>query len=238
MINFAQSRIDRSTVRSVTSPSLITAEGAPLIADSTPGLDNGVAISAGAAGEVFVGISISQQRSLIVMSFVEEIVVASDGTFSLSHNSYNSSLQRFSILTGVTEGTALVSTASPSVAQFYPVSASTKNFITNTANAGLKIRAYYRFSPTLAQAQMLQGDTLPGGDSGLLLNTVGVIIAGDVYTTEFDPSVNWNGALTTLSLGAGGLFTLGGSGVTPANVRVISRPSAGSPFLGLSIMNG
>jgi len=238
MIIFSATRVDRSVPRNVTSPSLITAEGVPLIADNTPGLDNGVAQAAGASGEVFVGISISQQRSLSVISTVDEVVVASDGTFSLNHNSYNSGLQRFAILTGTTEGAALTSNSSPSTSQFYPVSSSTINFITNTGNAGKTIRAYYRYSPTAVQAQMLQGDVLPGGDAGLILNQVGVIVAGDISTTEFDPSVNWNGSLATLALGSG-LFTLGGGGTTLLpNVRVIHRPTANEPWLGLSLNNG
>jgi hypothetical protein len=115
-----------------------------------------------------------------------------------------------------------------------------KTLTCNTGDAGKTIRIQYRFAPTLAQAQFFQGDIIPGGDSGHLLGTVGIIIAGDVFTTEFDPAVDWNAvatAGTALTIGAGGIVTTGGSGGA-IDARVISVPSAGSPYLGLSVDNG
>ena len=239
MINFAALRIAQSVSRAVTSPLLITAEGQALVADDA--LGNGVALAGGGATEKFVGISISQQRSLSVMSHVEEITVAADGTFSTSFVSLSLALERFAIVTaGVEAATALDMTpATPGAPTILEADyLGVKAYKTHVSNAGKTVRAYYRYAPTLAQAQAIQGDVLPGGDSGVLLNLVGVITQGDVYTTEFDPSVNWAGSTADLRLKAGGLFTLGGSGAAPANVRVISRPTSTSPFLGLAVNNG
>lgn len=238
MINFQKSRIAESVPRAVASPALITAEGQPLIADSS--IEGGVAPSAGAAGEVFVGISYSQQKSLLAVSTVNEVIIASDGTFSLPYARISNTNCRFDLIAANGVATNLALTAatpgSPSATESEPVGGSNQNFKTNVSNAGKTLRAAFRFSPTAAQSQMLQGDVHPGGDSSYLLNSVGVILRGDVYTTEFDASADWS-ANTALKLSTTGLFTNTGSGVTVPNARVIARPTATTPFLGISLGN-
>lgn len=239
MIFFPKTRIHSGVTRSVNNAQLITAEGQPLVADNS--LENGVAPCSGSSSEVFVGVSYSQQRSVNAMANIEDIVVAEDGTFSLSFARNSASNCRFALLDANGDETALALTAatpgSPTTGEIEPVSASSINFHTHADNAGKTIRAYYRYAPTNVQSQMLQGDVLPGGDSGLIVNTVGVIVAGDVYTTEFDANVDWK-AGGTLKVSATGLFTLGGSGTVATGARVISVPTAAQPYLGISLNHG
>lgn len=240
MIHFQKTRIDRSVSRQVANATLITAEGAPLIASSA--VEGGVTVSAGSASEVFVGISYSQQKSLLGVSTVEEIVVDAQGRFSLA-NPRLGTTWRPTILAANGSGaeTLLDDTpavpGSPAAGEVEAFSGSSQIFQTNVSNAGRTVRVYYRYAPTAVQAQMLQGDVHPGGDSGYILNAVGVILAGDVYTDQFDPTVDWV-AGGVLKVTAANLFTIGGSGPTATGARIIATPTAASPYLGISLNNG
>lgn len=236
MINFSFSRFDRSTTRSTAPSTVIVAEGSALVVDST--INNGVAPSQGAAGELFSGISISQQLSLYAFPQIDSVVVAANGTFSTTFTALSGTIRVVDLTQGPDTALAVVASA-PTTAQYMPVSGSSTQYSTNTANAGHTLQIFYRFAPTAAQSNGLQGTVLPGGDSGALINTVGVVIAGDVYTSEYDTSADWlaTGNLT-VRLGANGLFTTSGTGVIVPNCRVVARPTANDPFLGLSILNG
>lgn len=235
MINFGFSRFDRSTIRSVSPSTLITAEGAPLVVDPT--IDNGVKVTAGAAGEQFAGVSISQQLNILQFPQLDSVVVSSTGTFSTTFTPIAGTIRVVDLTQGADVALTAVGSA-PTTAQYAPGTGA-NNYITNTGNAGHTLTIYYRFAPTVAQAQAIQGTILPGGDSGALLNTVGVVIAGDVYTSEYDTSADWLAAgPLVLYLGANGLFTTTSGGVAVPNARVIARPTANNPFLGVSILNG
>lgn len=239
MILFSKTRVDRSVTRSVNNATLITAEGAPLVGDLAT--ENGVAASAGGGSEVFVGISLSQQKSILSAATVEEVIVGSDGRFSLS-NARQGSAWRPTLLHATTGAETLLddtpgTPGSPTAGEVEAVAGSTTLYQTNVSLSGRTVRVYYRYSPTAIQAQMLQGDVLPGGDSGYILNTVGVIIAGDVYTSEYDTTVDWvTGGV--LKINASNQFTIGGSGPTATGARIISKPTAASPFLGIALNNG
>lgn len=240
MLNANKSRYERVIQRPVSNATLITAEGQALVADPTVD-GGGVSASAGSGSEVFVGISYSQQRSLNAISYVEEVIVASDGKFSLGNVSTGAAFRKFWLksVDGLSQSALALTAAapgSPTIGETEHASGQ-QNFTTNVGLAGRTIVAQYRFAPSAVQAQMIQGDVLPGGDSGLILNSVGVITVGDVYTTEFDPAADWpaGGVLRT---NAAGLFTLGGSGPICTGARMISKPNAASPFLGISLSNG
>lgn len=236
MINFAATRIDRSVARAVAPAAMVLQEGQALVADLTA--EGGVAPSAGASGEQFVGVSLSQQRTLSAFPAVEEFTVpATPYTVTLAHTpiaatmaveTIDASGNKVAAYTVITSGT-VATTQAKSVAD-------TVAFYSDAA--GLLVRIRYRWAPTAVQAQMLQGDVLPGGDVGAILNSVGVIVAGDVYTSEYDTSVDWDQAAPAIKTGANGLFTIGGSGAALTNARVISRPSTASPYLGIALNNG
>lgn len=235
MLNFNNTRIDRSVSRSVDPSTLVTTEGAVIVRSGT-----NVKTGTGAAGETFLGFSYSQQNSPTSIPQVESFVVPASGIMTLTGAPTSSAATKawFVAADGsLTDVTHDADDLNPAAGSYAVVA---KTLTCNTADAGKTIRIQYRFAPTVAQAQFLQGGVLPGGDSGQLLGTVGIILAGDVFTTEFDPSVDWAdvaAAGTALTIGAGGVVTTGGAGGAVA-ARVISIPSAGSPYLGLSVDNG
>jgi hypothetical protein len=227
MLNFAQSKIMDSTERPVATGSTVTAEGAALVNDAANG---GVKLATGAATDQFVGVSLSQQLTLLSLPAVEEITVPSTSTYTvtLAHTPTGGTL----LVELAVAGTDLAAGNPATTAMEYSVSGAVLTF--NVAQAGAAIRVAYRYAPTTVQARTIQGDVPPGGAASLSIGTVGVITKGDIMTTEFDTTVNWGtvSGTTPIKLSSGGLFTIGGSGVSvPAHVT--SLPSVDSPFLGL-----
>lgn len=100
----------------------------------------------------------------------------------------------------------------------------------------------YRTPLTVAEAQTLYGDAYPGVRANAMHGTGGIILHGEVFTDQFDTSINW-AALDTIAAGevvragANGRFTAGSTGGASCagTVHVIEAPSVGKPFLGLYI---
>lgn len=230
MLNFNFCRFDRQTSRSVAPSTLITAEGTPLVADNT--VVNGVKPATGAAGEIFVGVTFSQQLTILAFPYVEDLVPNASNQFTLAHAPSSGTLR---ILDTTTSTPQTAGTPGTTANQY---SISGQVVTVNSAQGTDTMRCWYRYVPTTVEARSLQGDTLPGGAADLVLNTVGVVVAGDVYTTEYDSTVDWTAANIVVKLGANGLFTIGGSGGTATGVRVISPPTPDNPYLGLAVSNG
>jgi len=236
MINFNFSRFDRSTTRAVNPANLIAVEGAPLVVDNS--VDNGVKVTIGGAGEIFAGVSISQQNTLTQSGYVDQLT-SSSGATPIANLTYPLATATAVYIFDNTTSVSLTPqiAASPATG-FVQVAAGSTLLTFNAAQAGNSVTVYYRYNLTAAQSVGLQGTILPGGDSGAILNVVGVLIAGDIYTDQWDASVAWTTNPVVVTLGTTGLFTVGGSGIKVPNGRVIHAPTSDDPFLGLSIDNG
>jgi len=217
--------ITDSVERPVAAGYTVSAEGQALVADTTDGVF-GVKPSTGASGEKFAGVALSQQLTLEYLPIVEEFVVAEDEiTVTLSHTPVGGTLRVLG------NGSALAVGTPAGDATKYSISGSV--ITVNTALKGKSVVVAYRYAPTVIEAKTIQGDIPPGGAASLTLNSVGVIRRGDIFTSEYDTSVDWTGD-PDVALGANGLFTVGGSG-TEINAVVIQVPSATDPFLGLEL---
>lgn len=234
MINFNFSRFDRSTTRAVNPANLISVEGAPLVVDNS--VDNGVKVSVGGASEIWSGVSISQQNTITQSAFVD-LLTASTGATPTTNTTYPLAASTAVYVYDTTSSSALAIVTSAPASGQVEVAAGSTLLTFNTAQAGHNVTVYYRYNTTAAQSQGLQGTILPGGDSGAILNVVGVLIAGDIYTDQWDASVSWAANPVAVKLSAAGLFTVGGSGITVPG-RVIHAPTSDDPFLGLSVYNG
>ena len=100
----------------------------------------------------------------------------------------------------------------------------------------------YRTAMTVAEAQTLYGDAYPGVRANAMMGNGGLILHGEVFTDQFDTSINWNALDTVataevLRAGANGRFTAGSTGGASlaGTAHVIEAPSVGKPFLGLYI---
>lgn len=224
MLYFPNTRQYVSVELPVAPGSQVTAEGSALVADTTAGVF-GVKPSTGGAGDNFVGVSVSQQMTLNFMSKVEEFVHPAGNTFTLARTPAASTLSVYNLTTG-----AVV----PAGAGGWTLAG--RVLTLDAATLGNTLAATYRFAPTAIEARSIQGDVYPGGPAGAMVNQVGVIKNGTIYTTEFDSTVNWRAANPTVRVGANGLFTVGGSGAI-VNCAIVSVPSVAQPFLGL-MLNG
>jgi hypothetical protein len=227
MLNFTLTRAARTFERPISNGYAVTAEGQALVAKRAGG-QYGVIPSAGVANEEFAGISLSRQTAILYFPAVEEVVVAAGQTsFSLTYAPVAGTI----ILQNMSTGASLVVTTNFTVAG---------NVVTEagaTVFAGATIRAFYKYAPTVVQAKAIQGDVYPGGPPHELVGSVGVITHGDVFTSEYNTSVDWSVANPDIKLGANGLFTIGGGGVSLANrVQVLALPSPEMPYLGLTLV--
>jgi hypothetical protein len=226
MLQFPNTRVIASTERPVAAGAVIDQEGKALVADWTGGVF-GVKKSTGAAGEQFVGASVNMLMPVTELPFGETLTQDATNTITLA----NTPIAGTILLVDTNSGT--VQTAgSPSTANQYSISG--KVITLNSAQTGHKYSVAYRFAPTVAQAIATYGNVHPGGPAGQYLGQIGVITQGDVYTTEYDTTVDWSVG-GVVKLGANGLFTLAGSGVSLSNVTIIKAPAAGNAVLGLEI---
>ena len=225
MLYFPNGRDYISQEFPVSAYATIAAEGVALVADNANGVF-GVKPSAGTAGEKFVGVAVSQQISISSVARVESHIVPATNVVLLDRAPSAGTLSVYNKTTG-----AVV-----------PASGGSNWTLTGrqltlpAGMAGHEVEAYFKYPVTMNESRSLQGDTFPGGAAGFLVGQCGAIRNGTIYTSEFDTSVNWNVANPTVTLGANGQFTIGGSGaVVPA--VVVNSPSAGQPYLGLMLTN-
>jgi hypothetical protein len=246
MLDFSQTREFASTTRSTAVTTLIAAEGQCLVRDFT--IANGVVPSTGAAtvtGEqlTFAGVSLSTQIDPTNLIAFEEPVSSATSQILLAQPSYITTTAPQVFVYNVTTSTAFTYSGTPGQAagtvpanQWSPTSAGSPTLQVPTANANQQFLVGYRYPATVAGAQWLQGDQLPGRNIANLLNQVGVLTHGDVFTDQFDVTANWQASgLLFVTTGTNGQFTVGTAANAIPGVSLLSRPTFGNPWLGISI---
>lgn len=223
MLYFPNGRVAISQELPVDASSQVNAEGLALVAATIGGVF-GAKASTGAAGEKFLGVSVSQQMTIASLARADEAVVPAGLTITLSRTPSAGTLSVYNTTTG-----AVV----PVGAGGWTLAGRVVTFA-GGAVAGQEVTAYYKFAPTTTESRSIQGDIFPGGAAGYVVGQVGVLSNGTLYTTEFDTTVNWNATNPTVTLGANGQFTIGGTG-TAIQAVVVQAPTAASPFLGLKL---
>jgi hypothetical protein len=184
-----------------------------------------VAISTGAAGEVFAGFSSLQTSMASYLPttnvLVEKLSVLTNGNVTLMQPPIN--------------GTILVTDVTGASVVFGSVSGNTLVAGTVTAgvsdHAGQVVYVAYTFTLSAQQARAIVGDVQPGGFIGNYIGQVGLGQEGIIYTNQFDTSVNWS-TVTAIKLGAGGKLVASGTGTTIKAV-VAAVPTVSYPYLGI-----
>jgi hypothetical protein len=223
MLYFPQGKAYISQEFPVATGASVAAEGLALVASTTGGVF-GVAPSAGSSGEKFVGVSVSMQMTITSLARAEEYVVPAGNVVTLDRTPTGGTVSVYDLTS------AAVVPASGGGAW----SLSGKTLTLTATELGHSILVRYKYAPTAAESQLIQGDIYPGGAAGFVTGSVGVIKNGTVFTSEFDTTINWNAANPTVTTGASGQFTVGGSGAVVPCV-VVNVPSADSPYLGLNL---
>ncbi len=219
MLYFPNTRGAVSGEVSVAPGAVVSAEGQALVSEVLNGIA-GAKPSTGAAGEVFIGVAVSQQMSLLSVAKVDEAIQPASNTVTLSRTPSAGTLAIYD------------TDANAAIAVGGAITLVGKVVTLAAASVGHKLKFTYKFVPTVTEARQLQGDVYPGGPAGAVVNQVGYINAGPVYTDQFDTTANWNAANPVVTLGANGQFTIGGPG-TKVNCSIQAIPSVTNPFLGL-----
>lgn len=229
MLDLDQCRIRESVERNIAPGYTIDDEGKALISQYPRGSEYGVAQSAGAAGERFVGVSLSMPIDSTTLPETY-LITLSGTTFTLDHEPLGTG---YLYVYDQTDGVEITS-GDPANTNEYSLSGSTLTF--NSAKDGHDLRIQSRYNATVLEIQMIHGNEYPGGPAHPTTGTVGVILKGDVYTSEFDTAVDWSGD-PDVYLGADGRFTTDNTGELVANAHVIHVPDDGymGRFLGLAI---
>lgn len=214
MLNLTACTIYRSTEFPLAPNAKLTAVGACLVASNPVGT---VELSTGAPDEVFVGITACQQLDLTSLPKVENFEVPKNRVICLSKKPES--------------GSVLVQGDESATVDGCKVTISSEDLV------GKIVTITYRYCPTVLEAKFIQGDIQPGGASASNMHSVTTILAGEVFTSEFDTTKDWNNTKgKTICVGPNGLISYQdatGTATAIPNARVTSVPSSGKAELGL-----
>ncbi len=223
MLNLNATRISRSEEMRFLPAFPPTAAGQALV----QGASGTVKPGTGAAGELFVGVALSQPLTLTNYPKVEELIGNASGVITLARTPIGGTLR----VVAMDTGTVLVAGNPASVATEYSIAGTV--LTQNVARAAKPTRVFYHFVPDAIDQRFIQGDVQPGNAASLTTGTIGVVKAGTVFTSEFDTTVDWNTANPAVKVGASARFTIGGTGAAVPQAQVMSAPTAVDSLLGL-----
>lgn len=215
---------DKIINRGIASGFSVGAEGAPLIS----AIENNVEVikpSTGASGEKFAGFSWKHNILPSVVSTVETVTVPASSPYTVS-------LKYGNLLAGQIHVEGKTEHADTPADDVYVANDTTGVITFHSADASEELTVTYRRSPSTLEAKYLYPDADVNINPAFeILNNLGVVQAGEVYTDQFDASIDWATG-GDIKLGAG-VLTIGGTGTT-LSAKITHVPSADVPFLGLT----
>lgn len=227
MLQLANTRFGSTFNRPVLTGVTIWTEGTPLVYTMEQGTAK-VKPCAGTAGEIFAGFSLSRNSQSHRLTEMLDVMVPPTApyTVTLPHAPIAGELY--------VKGLVLFAGVPP--AGDCAISGNVLTF--NAAQAGQSFTVSLAFIPSVLESVAASGNDPVGGLASSAVGVVGVIKEGDVYTDQFDVSVDWNGNGTDpvpVYLGANGKLTTKTGGTLLTSVVLLQVPSSGSAFLGLSV---
>ena len=226
MLQLRETRIIRTTHSPVLSSVLVPEEGMALVYEKENG-ETKVKPSAGVAGELFAGVSISRNIHPGALPYVQESVVPATGTIELVRAPIAGQLL---VKLGGTQLT-IVAAAPASASE---VQLQGAHLVFAAGQAGQSVVAQFLYVPSVIEARSVIGDGPVGGLASTAEGVIGVIKDASFATNMFDASADWSQTLYAKT-GPGGTFAVGTAADHIANVVVKNAPSASSPFLVLGM---
>jgi len=230
MIKLNRSKPIEHVERLIATGVTVGAEGVPLIST----LENGeekVTPATGAGGEIFVGFSWMHNITPTVASKVETITVPGTGeTQEVYLQRNNIVATQISIMKGATQ---LTEVGGAPAADQYNCDDATGKLTFNVAegNAGDELVVTYRYSPTTLEVEATwKHPHVNINPAFAFLGSLGVITMGEIFTDQFDASVDWSAAGAAITLGAG-ILDVGGAVTIDGHVTHV--PTADNPYLGI-----
>lgn len=240
MIYFPKTRVQLSYEAPIAAGATVLTEGSVLCGYISSGVYS-VAPSLGTSSDkTFMGFSVSSQLTLTSFPKVETFVLGAGKTYTLARIPQT--------ISAVVQASVYVTAAAISnhigkktLTTHYTVSGTTGvvdlsagvaiDGGTTIVAVGDTIQVIYKYVPSAVEAVQIQGDIIPGGPAANLLGQVGVMKSGVIFTSEYDATIDWSASSFALLSGAGGLVTVGGSGLA-LNAQVISVPNSSNGVVG------
>lgn len=188
----------------------------------------------GNAGEVFAGLAMIRNIPPTQYPVVEEVVVGTDGSFTLSHTPVAGDVL---IKLGNTALTLTAAGAAPADATEVELTGANGNVV--VASAGKTLLAQYQYAMTVAEARQLIGDYPYGGNAANLMGFVTAIKqATPVATSFYDASKDWTNALGVVLTTGGRLAPAAKLSDAIPNVVLKNTPNAANPFVVIELNLG
>ncbi len=235
MLIFDRTKVLESIEQPVQVGYTVTAEGQPVVGDTTGGVF-GVRPAGSLVGEIFYGVAWNQQMNINALPYYELITVpVGGGLVNLSRSNIFASTMLLQV--GAPGGTSytIITTGSPVAGTSALLNLVNGTLTFAAGDAGLVFYTGYRYSPTVAETLTIQGSSIAGGSASLITGNTGVIRRGQVFTTEFDSSVDWTVANPVIRV-LNGLFTIGASGAVVPNCSIVNVPTTGGVNSGTSVL--
>jgi hypothetical protein len=219
----------------------INEEGVLLVAllDAATGTEK-VQTSTGTSADVVAGFAIRDNADNATTSTVEELTVPTSPaalTVTLKNNNLVSSAgtgvtSQIRVVMSDSDVLTRVNGTSPSAGEV-GVDPDTAVLTFNSGEEGEDFTVTYRYNLTVAESRQLFFQRNINNEAGALFGQTGVGQGhGEVFTDQFDSTLDWS-AGTAITSGAGGQLTQGGSGAV-LDARVVSVPNVNNPLLGIT----
>lgn len=231
MLELSLTRIRHSKDLPVTADTLVQEEGIPLVQVMQNGTET-AAVSGYTGAKVFLGFSYSETMRPGTKAEVIEFTISSTNTdVTLRSAPITGQIN----VVNTADNTAFTSNASPATGK-YQLDGAVVKFAAE--DAGKKVKIQYRYVPS--QQELKFNDRVP-----FTFNTapeqygrIGCILAGEVFTDQFDASINWEAPTTghVLVAGDNGRVSMAASssGVEIPAI-IIQVPNVNCPYLGLRL---
>ena len=222
MLQLRNTRLYKSLFENLASGVTIQEEGVPL----TFVKENGeTKVEIAVAGGIFAGVALARNMPPATLPMVESGTVPASGAGNLTRAPITGQL-----LVKIEGVVADVVSGSPAAGE---VSVVGDAFEFNAADAGKTVVFQYHYYPNVLEARSVIGDAPYGGLAANALGTIATVKQGEIATNFFDASADWSDVIRVAV--ADGKFVPAGANDAIENVMVKNTPSAGNPFLVLSM---
>lgn len=188
----------------------------------------------GTDGELFAGLAMIRNIPPDLYPVVEEVVVAADGSFVLSHTP---EVGKVLIKLGNTALNFTAAGAAPADATEVELNGANGNVV--VASAGKKLLAQYQYKLTVAEARQLLGDFPYGGNAANLMGFVTAVKqATPIATSFYDSSKDWSNAIGVVLSTDGRLAPAPSLSKAIPNVILKNTPNASNPFVEIELNLG
>lgn len=234
MLNMAKCSFIQTLAVPVSSTVIAVEEGTPMVYF----LENGELVvkpCAGASTEFFAGVAFTRATTPTTAPKVEEITIPATSPYTVTLGKTPLADPAAYILASGANARVVLTKDTTADATHYSKAGAVLTF--HSSFAGRTVQVVYNYTLSHAEAVLkFNFDAFATVDL-VTAPVIGLVKDGIIYTDKYDISVDWASwsGSTDITLGANGLFTIGGSGAVLDNAAVVSLPDTVDGFLGIHI---